>query len=171
MDYSSVVYSRALDGTLKNPGLPGTLAQLVVAQSEHESNGYTSPVFLNTNGNAFGYKYTGSNYQRGNYNGYAKYDSVDDSTAEIVDYIYRRVADGSFPADLSTIQTPDQYATLLQNAAIGPYYEDSEMNYSGGIAKWFSTTVLEPLQQNPALGIAVLAGLVVIAYGISKRKK
>jgi uncharacterized FlgJ-related protein len=169
MDYATEVYNRALTGTVKNPGLPDTLAQLVVAWSEHESGGYTSPVFENT-ANAFGYKYSGSNYQRGNYEGYAKYDSIDDSTSEIVDYVYRRVRDGSFPSDLTTITTPDQLATLLQNAKPGPYYEDSETNYANGLANWFSSNVLQPLQNNPALGLVILGGIVLLAYGITKHK-
>jgi uncharacterized FlgJ-related protein len=171
MDYSSAVYTRAITGTDDNPGLPVTLANLVVAQSEHESGNYASDVFLNTGGNAFGYKYSGSKYQHGDYNGYAKYLSIDDSTAEVVDYIYRRVADGSFPADLTTITTPDQYATLLQNAKPGPYYGDTEANYSAGLASWFTTNVVQPLQQNPSLGVLILVGIAAIGYFISKRKK
>lgn len=170
MGNADIVYTRAITGTATNPGLPDILAQLVVAQSEHESGNYSSDVFINTGGNAFGYKYSGSKYQRGDYNGYAKYDNLDDSTAEVVDYIYRRVADGSFPADLSTITTPDQYATLLQNARPGPYYGDTEANYSAGLASWFSTNVLQPLQQNPSLGVLILVGIAAIGYLISKRK-
>jgi uncharacterized FlgJ-related protein len=170
MGNADIVYARALQGTDTNPGLPDTLAQLVVAQSEHESGNYTSDVFVNTGGNAFGYKYSGSKYQHGDYNGYAKYLSLDDSTAEVVDYIYRMVADGSFPADLSTITSPDQYATLLQNAKPGPYYGDTEANYSAGLANWFQANVLQPLQQNPSLGVAILVGLAFIGYLISKRK-
>jgi uncharacterized FlgJ-related protein len=169
MDYSSIVYSRALTGTVTNPGLPDTLAQLVVAQSQDESANYSSAVFLATN-NGFGYKYSGSKYQHGNYEGYAKYLSLDDSTAEVVDYIYRRVADGSFPADLTTITTPDQYATLLQNAKPGPYYGAPETTYSSGIASYFDTNVLQPLQQNPTLGVLILVGLGLVAYLITKRK-
>lgn len=170
MDYSSTIYARALTGTGKNPGLPDPLATILVDQSQHESNNYSSEVFLASN-NAFGYKYSGSHYQVGNYHGYAKYLSVDDSAAELVDYIYRRVADGSFPADLSTIQTADQYATLLQNAAIGPYFEDSESNYAGGITRWMAddlALVNNAISNNPVMAFGIFAGLIGLAYIISK---
>jgi hypothetical protein len=170
MANADIVYNRALQGTANNPGLPDALAQLVVAQSQDESANYTSPVFAATN-NGFGYKYSGSEYQHGDYEGYAKYLSLDDSTAEVVDYIYRRVADGSFPQDLTTITTPDQYATLLANAVPGPYYGVPEQQYASGIASYFTTNILQPLQQNPSLGVAILVGLGLIAYLITKRKK
>ncbi len=170
MDLTSVVYTRALTGTEKNPGLPDILAQLVVGQSQDESANYTSNVFVNTN-NAFGYKYSGSSYQRGNYNGYAKYDSLDDSTAEVVDYIWRRVADGSFPSDLSTITSPTQYANLLANAKPGPYYGTTPKIYASGIASYFDTNVLQPLQKNPMLGVAVFAGLLLVGYLIANKSR
>jgi uncharacterized FlgJ-related protein len=169
MANADIVYNRALQGTLNNPGLPDTLAQLVVGQSQDESANFTSPVFAATN-NGFGYKYSGSSYQHGDYEGYAKYDNLDDSTAEVVDYIYRRVADGSFPQDLTTITTPDQYATLLANAKPGPYYGVPEQQYASGIASYFQTNVLQPLQENPSLGVLILVGIAFVGYLIAKRK-
>ena len=122
--------------------------------------------------NGFGYKYTGSKYQVGDYNGYGKYQSLDSSTAEMVDYIYRRVQDGSFPSDLTTITTPDQYATLLQNTVLGPYFEDTLTNYTNGITNGMQVAynaAIAALQSNPYLGLVLLGGIVVLAaYLITK---
>lgn len=112
---------------IRNAGIPDPLAFFVVAQSGHETNGWTSPVYLADN-NAFGYGFNGSSYKQ--------YDTVEESATDIVGYINRRVNDGSFP-DLSTITTADQYATLLKNAKSGAYYGDTESNYSAGISRWF----------------------------------
>lgn len=170
MDYTSTVYSRLLMGTARNPGLPDPLATIMVGQSQHESDNYTSPVFQNSN-NAFGYKYSGSRYQVGNYHGYGKYNSIDDSAAEMVDYVYRRVSDGSFPQNLGTIYSADQYAQLLQGAAIGPYYEDTESNYANGIESWLSGEVValtSAVGNNPMAAVGVFAGLIGLAYLITK---
>lgn len=163
------VYNRAIAGTDTNPGFPDILSRILVSQAEHESANFTSPVYLASN-NAFGYKYTGSKYQVGQYNGYAAYPDLDSSAAELVDYIYRRVRDGSFPADLSTITTPDQYATLLKNASIGPYFEDSLSNYSAGLTSWFSQNVIEPVKKNPLIALAGFGFLALVAYSLTRSK-
>lgn len=170
MDAASTIYNRLVGGDQVNPGVPDNLAQLVVAQSVHETGNYTSGVYLNAN-NGFGYKYTGSKYQVGNYHGYGKYQDLDTSAAEMLDYIWRRVGDGSFPTDLTTITTPEQYATLLQNTVLGPYFEDSLTNYTNGITNGLETAynaATAALQQNPYLGLVVLGGLVLLAYFITR---
>lgn len=133
----SVIYTQLL-----NDGIPDPLATLVTAQSGHETNGWTSNVFLQNN-NAFGYGFTGSSYKA--------YDSVEASADELAAYLGRRVADGSFP-DLSTITTADQYAALLKQAG---YYGDTTTNYAAGIARWFAANI--PLASG-TLGI-IAAGL------------
>ena len=143
------IYNQALAGTPNHPGVPPALAALIVGQSGNETGGWTSDFF--EQGNAcFGYScdLSDSDYQtscstsvsdNGVTVGY--YDSIEDSTMEIIDWIYRRVADGSFPSDLSTITTANQYATLLKNA--GPdgsksYYGASEASYESNINLWLS---------------------------------
>jgi hypothetical protein len=167
MSYTDVVYNRALQGTSINPGLPQRLSQLVAGQSQHESDNFSSNVFLHSF-NGFGYKYVGSMYQVGSYNGYGTYNSLDDSTAEIVDWIYRRRADGSFPNNLNMIQTADDYAAWLKNAN---YYEDTQSNYANGIAAWLDQDVFTTLQQQPWIGVAVLGAIVVGGYFIARKSK
>lgn len=171
-DYAAIVTARLQDGTDTNPGLPANLVPLVLAQAQNESTNFTSNVFNNTGyGNAFGYNYSGSAYQTGSFEGFAVYgnNGVDDSAAEIVDYIYRRVADGSFPADLTTITTADQYATLLKNAG---YYTASEATYASGISNWLQQNVVTPIVNNPEISIGVtLAILAVGSYFLFRKKK
>lgn len=152
---ADIVYTQALAGSANNPGLPDTLAQLVAAQAQHETGNFTSDVFNHSN-NGFGYKYVGSSYQTGSYKGYGTYLNLQTSTMELVDWIYRRVADGSFPADLTTITTPDAYAAYLQQAS---YFEDSLGNYTQGIADFFNTNILQVIQGNPGTTLLVVGGL------------
>jgi hypothetical protein len=173
-NYTDQIYNQLISGSPNNPGIPQTLAQIVTAQSQHESANYSSNVFTNAK-NAFGYKYyAGSPYQSGNFEGYAMYSSINDSVNEIIDYLYRRQADGSFP-DLSTITTPDQYANLLKNAGPGAYFEDTVLNYASGIAKYLATDVFQPitnLASSAASGnltsIAILAGAGLGIYFLLK---
>lgn len=140
-DYSQRVFNQARRGSPVNPqGLPVALSNLVTAQARHESANFTSPLFLSDN-NAFGYDYTGNANQvgpslrshGGNY--YAKYSSLENSVDEIVDWIYRRAREGKFPANLATIQSPNDYATLLKNSK---YFEDDVTNYQNGLTRWLT---------------------------------
>lgn len=136
------IYTRCINGTANNPGLPPALAQLVVGQSYNETNGWTSNFFVNNN-NCFGYECSSTSiYQNGCSSGNAdngvtvgNYDTVDDSTQELIDWIYRRVADGKFPSDLTTITTADQYASLLSNAG---YFTSSASSYASRINAFLS---------------------------------
>jgi len=138
--YAARILAAAKSGNSVNRGLPDSLAKLLVDQSAHETNGWTSHFF--TEGNAcFGYSCvpnskwqsgcSTTNADNGVRVGY--YNSIEDSTQEVVDWIYRRVKDGKFPSDLTTITTPDQYATLLKNAG---YYGDTKDNYLSGLNRW-----------------------------------
>lgn len=132
MDYATLIFATAV-----NDNIPETLSQLIVAQAAHETANFTSPVFKNAN-NAFGYKYvSGAKWQTGNYNGYAMYATVEDSTHEITDWLKRRVKDqrGGFTNDLNSITTPEIYAEELKKAG---YYEDAETNYEGGVNYYFN---------------------------------
>lgn len=166
MSYEQRIYNQARAGTSLNPGLPETLALLVVAQSKHESGNYTSNLFRSYN-NAFGYSYSGSRYQSAagtkadNGLPIAAYNNVEDSTKEIVDYIYRRRNSGQFPA-LDTITTPEQYAALLKQVG---YYGDTQSNYTRGLKSFFSSAVVA------AAGGGTLLLLGLGAYLLYKRYK
>lgn len=142
IEVSQRIYNQALAGSDNNPGLPAALASFLVGQSANETAGWTSNFFVNNN-NGFGYSCSSSSqYQDGCSAGNAdngvqvgNYDSVEDSTKEIVDWIYRRQSDGSFPSDLTTITTADQYATLLKNAG---YYQSAESSYAANISAWLT---------------------------------
>lgn len=156
---ADVIRAQALQGTPNNPGVPAALAELLVAQSKHETGNYTSAFFRNYN-NAFGYAfYAGSDYQAGagtvadNGRPIAVYGSVNDSTMEVVDWIYRRYREGKFP-DLKTIRTPEQYAALLKSAG---YYGDSLDNYLRGLKRFFVPVAA-------VSGIGLLAAAVAVYF-------
>lgn len=172
-DAANSIYQQALKGSPKNAGLPDALAKLLVGQSGNETGGWTSDFFVNGNA-CFGYSCSSSSsYQTGcssatSDNGVTVgyYDSIEDSTNEIIDWIYRRVADGKFPKDLTTITDADQYATLLSNAG---YFTSGETAYASNIDMWinkladfFSTALSNP----PASIIMalVLIGLIIFAF-------
>lgn len=169
IEYAARIRSAALVGTPTNPkGVPIALADLIVAQSKHETGNYTSNFFLQDN-NAFGYSYvSGARWQIGrggiadNGAPIAKYASIEDSTSEMIDWIYRRVAEGKFPVNLSDITTPERYAELLKNAG---YYEDKEITYREGIKRWF--------QSNPETAVAglLVLGLTLSAWFFRKELK
>jgi len=172
MNYDQRVFDTAMQGTKVNPtGLPPVLSSLLAAQAAHESGNFTSNFFIKYN-NAFGYSYSpNSIYQIGsgtladNNAPIAVYKGIEDSTREIVDWIYRRVKEGKFPKDLSTIQTPAQYAALLKSAG---YYTDTVSNYTNGLEKFF-VRVLQEIKK-PESGIFILF-VAVVAFYFWKKKK
>jgi len=142
--YSNEILQAAAAGTPTNPkGLPPNITSLMLAQAKHETGNFSSNLFTKYK-NAFGYSYVpgGTAWQVGGGtkadNGVpiAVYKSVADSTREIVDWIYRRVKEGKFPANLDLIKTPDEYGVLLKNAG---YYEDTVQNYTAGLKNFFQS--------------------------------
>lgn len=126
-DAANRIYSAAIAGNSVNPGLPVALAKLLVGQSGNETRDWTSHFFTDYNA-CFGYSCVpGAKWQSGcsttnadNGVKIAAYKSIEDSTQEMVDWIYRRRKEGKFPSDLSTITTPTQYANLLKSSG---YYQ------------------------------------------------
>lgn len=132
----SLVYKSAI----KN-GMPVKLAELITAQSKHESNNYQSNVFIRNN-NLFGYKWAGQKIAKkgtpapgseGPNGFYAKYITVGDSVKELTDWIKRRQKGHKFPQDLSLIKTPELYAGLLKNAG---YYGAPLSVYLAGLKRY-----------------------------------
>lgn len=137
------IYNQCIAGTSSdNPGLPDALAQFVVGQSYNETGGWTSDFFVNGNA-CFGYECdSSSDYQSGcsaatSDNGVTVgyYSSVENSTKELIDWIYRRVDDKKFPDDLTTITSADQYAGLLSKAG---YFTSSASAYAARIMQFLS---------------------------------
>jgi hypothetical protein len=117
-------------------GMPAPLCALIEAQSKHETDEYSSHAFLKNN-NCFGYKFVpGARWQAGpgirssEKDPYAMYISIENSVHEICAWILRRKHEGRFPADLATIETPIQYATLLKQCG---YFGDPLQNYINGL--------------------------------------
>lgn len=150
-------------------GIPSPLNLLMGAQAAYETGDFTSDIFKNTD-NAFNYKYTtSSTLQIGYFSAagsqWGKYQQINDSVQEVVKWIHRRQNDGTFPQDLSTINTPALYAYYLQQG--GFYGTDSYYNYANGIATYydnskpFSTGSIPPnsdaaIGNNPNLNIGNL---------------
>ncbi len=124
--------------TCMEEGLPLQLSKLVACQSCCETGNWTNHNFLKNN-NGFGYKFFAkSDYQlkEGGIkstedDNYAAYASFADSVKEVCAWIKRRQRKGQFPADLVTIQLPEQYAYLLK---VCGYYGGKETDYAKGIA-------------------------------------
>ena len=153
MAYENDVYDTAI-----SDGMPPALALLIVAQSKHESNNYTSSVFLNCN-NAFGYAATSNSCPGHEF--YQAYNNIIDSTHELTAWIKRRLSEGNFPP-LQTITTPQQYAQLLSD---NNYYTDSVANYAAGLSNWFSSNI------GTIAGVSVagvLAGLIIFYFLFKK---
>lgn len=167
-NFDSIIFDTARKGTAVNPnGLPPALSFLVVAQAKHETGNYTSNAFRSGN-NAFGYSYVpGAKYQlpapgaiADNGQPLARYDSLANSTKEIVDWIYRRKNEGSFPSNLATITDPAQYANLLKSAG---YYGDTVLNYTNGLLRY-----LKQLPASVKFGFGSFVLLVTVLYLFQK---
>lgn len=115
-------------GSLISQGFPDTFSKLATAQSGHETQGWTSPVYNNDN-NAFGYGWNGSSYH--------SYNSVEASVNEYAVYVRKKVASGLFP-DLATITDPDQWAQILKSVN---YYTDYESIYANGIWNYYDDSL------------------------------
>lgn len=172
MSFADRIFNQATRGTNTNPGLPNTLAALLVAQAQHETGNFLSNIFTNFN-NAFGYAfYPGSLYQIGpgsiadNGQPVARYATVEDSVKELIDWIYRRVKEGKFPANLATITEPEQYAKLLKDAG---YYTAPLSVYTNGL-KYYFTRVLE-IVEKPTAQITMLAVSAFVLWYYMRKKK
>ena len=146
--------------TLKEYRFPDQLSKLIVAQAKHESANYTSKVFKENN-NLFGYKFVGQSLaskgtkapaNEGDY--YAKYKSVKDSVLELIKWIQRRQKENKFPADLSTITTPGQYAQLLKQSG---YYGDKVTTYTNALTKWLKTVSVTAAGASAGLIIGIVS--------------
>jgi len=109
------------------------LSQLILAQAKHETNNFTSPVFLNQN-NAFGMKEA---FKRKDQPGrseegktFRTYDSVTDSVKDLIDLYEWNNLD-------PTIKTSYDFSTALKKVN---YYGNSNtvQQYSNGIARWLN---------------------------------
>lgn len=159
-DYDNRVYTQAI-----NMGMPAAVAQNIVAQARHESGNYSSSVFQHSN-NAFGYTYySGALWQTGgNYNGYAVYDSIQDSTAEVVDWLKRRQNEGKL--SISNLTTPEAYATALKNNG---YFKDTLSNYTNGIKAALARIDWKTLGVTAGIGTGTIILVAALIYLLIKK--
>lgn len=165
MSYQQRIYAQALQD-----GIPANFATLIVdwASAETAFNGlpFNSNVFLHCN-NAFGYKWVGQSTANGSCllspegDYYAGYDDIEQSVHEISLWLRRRINEGYFPSDLSTITTPYQLAVLLKNTR---YYGDTLANYANNLSYWHSkNSGLSYSSGNLAtVGLLVLIGFALL---------
>jgi hypothetical protein len=148
-DIAAQIYQAALAGNSVNPGLPPAMAEFLVGQAANESN-YGSSNFAVNNNNYFGYECdSSSTWQDGcsstdadNATPVGNYDTLNASVQELVDWWYRRAADGKggCPSDLTTITSVKQYTDILKRAG---YFTSNETSYMNNIM-----TAIQNLGQN-----------------------
>lgn len=151
MNYSQRIYNE-----VKRYNFPDALANLIAAQAAHETGNFTSGVFTDCL-NCFGYKSLSTTTNCPGHPAYKLYPTVEASADEVVNWILRRQSEGKFPADLSTINTPDYYAQLLKNAG---YFEDTAANYSAGISNYLVN--LATPANGLILAAAIITGILLI---------
>lgn len=116
--------------SFKISGFNEILTRYAVAQSAHETAGFTSDVFLKAN-NGFGMKYAGQLLASGSYNEYAKYNSINNSVSDFIKwYNNHRAKVFSLPLVINSI---DDYVRFLKN---NNYFEADESEYLKG-CKYF----------------------------------
>ena len=158
--------------TAINDEMPHPLAVLIVGQARLESGNYLHK-FFTIGKNAFGYMYDKNSHWQiapggiaDNKARIAQYESVTDSVHELTSWIKRRVKDGQFPKDLSTITTPGQYANYLRNGS-HVYGGLSTVDYRDGIAARLKLAGqgISTAKSVPAMGsIGLLLLLIIVSY-------
>lgn len=125
----SDVPQEAIYIAFKNAGYPEAWAQLAIAQSAHETGGWTSAIYKENN-NLFGMKQPTERETTatGTARGHATFRSIQDSADDFILYLNARKA---FTQKFSS---PDQYVAWLKSKK---YFEDSEKNYLTAVKKWF----------------------------------
>lgn len=127
-------------------GVPDFIAKCLVGQSKFETADYHNSFIPERC--YFSYSYTpksvwqipGGGKVADNHVPVAKYSSLEDSVHEMTDWLYRRQKDGKFPANLNTITSALQYATLLQQCGFfqgwSKYTHSQNLHfYANGIQK------------------------------------
>jgi len=141
---------------LEQYNIPAPLKYYIAAQSAHETNNFTSSVYLDCKN---GYGYGAAGLPCPGHERYRIYQDSSQSTIEIINWIKRRQQEGRFPDNLATIISPDQYATLLKNSG---YYEDSIINYANGIKRFLNLNIA------PIISISSILFSVILSYILLK---
>ena len=127
---SNIGYANTLLASLYNTGINNELSGYMVAQSAHETNGWTSDVFKNNN-NAFG-------MMKPDLSDYYTYTDVQYSALDIVNW-YTRHRNNILSLPLYIANLKDYVNFLKRNN----YFTDSEENYFSGCQYWY-TVIFTP---------------------------
>ena len=128
-------------------GLQGTpwvnLTPYIIAQAEHETGGFTSPIFEENN-NMFGMKEPSirKTTAKGTSRGHAVFDNLEDSIADLVLYFEHF----NYPFHFVNLSA---YVNYLKERG---YFEDTIENYYNGTSKWFSDLNAPYIELNPETG-------------------
>lgn len=114
---------------LKN-GLRTDLAKYATAQAAHETGGFTSFLFM-FNNNCFGMKYAGQANAVGMKNGYAYYNSIDQSTLDFIDWF------NDHRNFFQMIPNLDSLETWVHWLKLNSYFEASEQEYLRGCKSFY----------------------------------
>jgi uncharacterized FlgJ-related protein len=117
---------------LRINGINEALAGFIVAQAAHETNGFTSFIYL-ANKNAFGMKYAKQAAAAGEKNGYAYYSTIQMSVLDFVIWFGKRTK--SFINLINPIKTLEGFVKFLKN---NDYFEASETEYLNGCVYWYN---------------------------------
>jgi flagellum-specific peptidoglycan hydrolase FlgJ len=113
-------------------GLSKILSGFAVAQACHETAGFTSNIFISNN-NCFGMKYAGQINAQGEKNGYANYQSINNSVKDFVAwYTKHRNSIFSLPLYISSISS---YVRFLKNNS---YFTAPESEYLKGVTYFYN---------------------------------
>jgi hypothetical protein len=125
-----------IQSLVKSAGLSDLLATFAACQSAHETavNGvpWTSQIFRSNN-NAFGMKYAGQHEALGEKNGYANYESIENSVADWVSWWVRhRWSPLSLPLFVNSLEG---FVKFLKN---NNYFEAPESAYLKGCQYFYN---------------------------------
>jgi len=121
-----LLYADEIYKSLLNRGFSPLHAKMIVAQSAHETAGFTSHIFK-SNHNCFGMKYAGQSSALGEKNGYAYYNSISQSTLDYKHWFERKL--GTTNLQTFTATNLEQFVNWLKTRY---YFEDSASNYLRG---------------------------------------
>ena len=113
-------------------GYKEPLAGYAAAQAAHETGGFTSFIYL-MNNNPWGMKYAGQKFASGEKNGYAYYQTVEQSIDDHKAWLIRRAA---WIYAVPALVSLEKYVTTLKQYS---YFEDSIENYLRGVKHFYNT--------------------------------
>jgi uncharacterized FlgJ-related protein len=115
---------------LLNYGMSDLHSKFIVSQSAHETKGFTSKVYKE-NTNLFGMTYAGQSTAKGQKNGYAWYESDEESIVDLLAWLSRHV---KMTRIINPVNTMARYVAAIK---ADNYFTDNETNYLKGCNYYF----------------------------------